>query len=290
LWFSQNFYAKMAVDESGVSYVMTFSRESLVAIENRSGAILWQVALPLERGGGARGLLANQNTVFVVTSIEIDAYEATTGALKWSTNLGGGHVSIVSQLDSDTVRIYYGDKLFEIDPETGKILSTAPKDSIIWVSGNVVIKTQPNNRLAAFDKQTDESLWTKCDMCDMFYAREDKEPQHIDTDTLIVGYKDKRICALDLLIGKDRWCRPEAYISKVAIDHQSQLGYAMRDDMVLVTIDLQTGNVLGETSFLSSEPAQEYFGFVPIVFSDGTVVVSFGDSGQTFGLKFRRSE
>lgn len=287
LWLSQNFYTKIAVDKSEAIYAIPFPNNSLVAIDNRSNVILWQVDLPLERVGGVVGLLANQTTVFVVTSIELEAYEATNGALKWSTNLGDGHVSIVSQLDSDVVRIHYGDKLFEIDPETGNVLSTTPKDSVIWVSGNVVLKSLPNNQLTAFDKQTGESLWIKCDVCDMFYAREDKEPQHMDTDTLIVGYKDKRICALDLRTGKDRWCRPEAYISRVAIDHQYQLGYAMRDDYVLVTLDLQTGNILGETVFLTSEPDKEYFDFVPIAFSDGVVIVAFGDSGQTFGLKFR---
>ena len=88
--------------------------------------------------------------------------------------------------------------------------------------------------------------------------------------------------------GEDGWCRPEAYISRVAVDRQSQLGYAMRDDFVLVTIDLKTGNVLGETSFLSSEPAKEYSGFVSsVVVSDGVVVVSFYDSGQAFGLSIK---
>ena len=200
--------------------------------------------------------------------------------------MGYGHVTVIPQLDSGLLRIYYGDDLLEIDLESGKVLTTTPKDTVVWVSGNAVLKALGSNQFTVLDKQTGKSLWTKCDMCDMFDIDEGREPQDIGEDILIVGYNDKRICALNLRTGEDKWCRPEAYISKVAVNLQSQLGYAMRSDFVLVTIDMQTGNILGETRFLSSEPNKEYLGFVSIVFSNGVVVVSFYDSGQTFGLSF----
>jgi hypothetical protein len=64
----------------------------------------------------------------------------------------------------------------------------------------------------------------------------------------------------------------------------------MRDDLVLVTIDLQTGEVLGETTFLSSQPVDKEIGSLSsIAFSNGVIVVSFSDSGQTLGLVFDES-
>jgi outer membrane protein assembly factor BamB len=282
LWFKQDDISNMvAVDASGVAFMMPLALDSLIAIDITSGAVMWKAELPFERSG-ARGLLADQNTIYMVNATRADAYEATTGELKWSTELGYGHVSVISQLDADILRVYYGDTIIEINSKTGEILAMRPKEDATWITGNIVFRAS-----SAYNKQTGEPLWTRYTQLDV---DEDQQPQVIGTDILLVGYQDKRICALNLQTGKDNWCRPEAYISKVAVNRQSQLGYAMRDDFVLATIDLKTGNVLGETSFLSSESAKEYSGFVSsVVFSDGVVVVSFYDSGQTFGLKFSQS-
>jgi hypothetical protein len=291
LWFSQNLYTKIIADDSGVIYAMPFSRDSLVAIDGRSGAILWQVNLPLEQGGGAEGLFVNQNTVFVVNTLNVIAYESKTGEFKWLTKLGYGHVPILSDLDSGAVRIYYGDVLYEIDSNTGKILHKTPKATTIWVSGNVVLQKPSNNYLDAFDNKTNKLLWTKSLS---FYVDNMWEPQNINKDILLVG--DTRgpswnsttgVDALNLQTGEYVWQRPETYLSRIAIDHQSQRGYIVREDFALVTIDLQTGNVLGETSFLTSAIPEQRSLFVSIAFGNGIVVISFGDSEQTFGLSLK---
>ena len=291
LWLSQNFYTNIIANGSGTIYATPFSSDSLVAIDNKNGAILWQVELPLERGGGARALLADQNTVFVITSTEIDAYKTTTGDLKWATNLGYGRVSIFSQMDSGAVRVYYGDQIFEIDSETGKILAAGSKDGIIWVSGNIALRPVSTNQLSAFDRQTESKSWNKILS---FYIDEVQTPQRLSADYLMIGYKAagtsshvKGICSLNLQSGEYNWCRPEIYFSRMAIDQQSQRGCAMRDDSVLVTIDLQTGNVLGETRFLTSDLPDQQPLFVSIACENGIVVVSFGDSRQTFGLSLK---
>jgi outer membrane protein assembly factor BamB len=285
LWFTQDIFTKITGNSGGVIYAMPYTRESLRAIDIHKGTTKWEVELPLERGGGASGLLTDQNTVFVATSVFIDAYEITSGELKWSTNLGDGHVSVIPQLDSNVLRIYYGEKLIEIDPETGKILTAIPKDATAWVSGNIILQASPTNRLTALDKQSGELLWTNDRL---FYIDEGQEPINIGNNILIVGFI-RGICALNLRSGEYSWCHPEIYISDVSIDYQSQLGYAVREDLVLLTIDLQTGNVLGETSFLSNQPIDEQNGSMSsITFSDGVVVVSFSDSGQTFGLSLKQ--
>ena len=263
---------------------MPISRDNLRAINPVDGSTVWTVGLPLERGGGARGLLRNQDTVFVITSIFADAYEKTTGELNWSTRLGDGHVPVNPQLDSDTLRIYYGKELIELDPDTGKMLTTIPRDNTAWISGNVILQSSASKELVALDRQSGRLLWNNDRL---FYVDEGREPIDVGNEELLVGFV-KGICLLNLQTGKYRWCRPEIDMTKMAIDYQSRLGFAMRDDLVLLTIDLQTGDILGETRFLSSKPIDEQIGFLSsITVSDGVVIVSFSDSGQTFGLEFK---
>lgn len=282
LWLKQEIFTQTTKD-GGVIYAMPIARDSLIAIDIRDGTAIWNIKLPLEKGGGARGLLANQNTVFVTTSVFIDAYEITTGKLMWSTRLGDGHVSVIPQLDSNVLRVYYGNNLIELDPKTGKMLTTIPKGNTAWVSGNAILQISPTKQLIAVDKQSGELLWTNDRL---FYIDEGQEPLYIDNENLLVGF-GRGICALNMQTGVYSWCHPEINISNMTIDYQSQQGFAMRDDLTLLTIDLQTGNILGETSFLSSEPIDEQIGVLSsITFSDGIVVVSFSDSRQTFGLDF----
>jgi outer membrane protein assembly factor BamB len=286
LWSNQEIFTQVTSNEDGAIYAMPITRGNFRAIDIHDGSTTWEVDLPLEKGGGAAGMLATQNKIFIVTSIFVDAYEATTGELKWSTKLGDGHVSVIPQLDSNILRIYYGDKLIELEPETGKILTMIPKDAIVWVSDNIILQVSPANQLIALDKQSSEVLWTNNRL---FYLDERHEPLDIGRNSLLVGFT-RGVCALNLENGEYYWCHPEIYISDVAIDYQSQLGYAMREELVLLTIDLQTGDVLGETSFLSSQPIDEQNGSMSsITFSDGILVVSFSDSGQTFGLSLNQS-
>jgi outer membrane protein assembly factor BamB len=284
LWIKQEIFTQMVGYCSKAIYAMPITRDSLRAIDINTGATKWEVGLPLGRGGGARGLLMDQNTIYIATSVFVDAYEITTGKLKWSTKLGEGHVSVIPQLDSNLLRVYYGSKLIELDPISGKLLTAVPNETIAWSSGNIILKVTPTNQLAAFDKELGNLLWANDSL---FYVDEGQEPLDIGNNTLLVSLV-KGVCAQNLETGEYRWCHPEIDISNVAIDSQSHLGYAMRDDLVLLTIDLQTGRVLGETSFLSSQPIDDKIGSVSsISFSDGVVVISFSDSGQTFGLKYK---
>jgi outer membrane protein assembly factor BamB len=284
LWFKQEDISnQITINAGGTAFMMPLAQDALIALDVRSGAAIWNIQLPFERSG-VIGMRADQDTIFTVTSIRADAYEATTGKLKWSTRLGDGHVSVIPQLDAGVLRVYYGDKLFELDPETGKILASKPKESIVWVAGNIILHTPTENQLSAFDIQAGGLLWNNNRP---FYIDEGREPLDIGNNSLLVGFI-RGICALNLQTGKYGWCHPEIDIPKVAIDYHSQLGYAMREDLVLLTIDLQTGNVLGETSFLSSKPIDEQIGSVSsIVFSNGVIVVTFSDSGQTFGLSIK---
>jgi outer membrane protein assembly factor BamB len=281
-WLVDRSFTKIVGDVSGVIYAMPYTRENLVALDTNDGSVIWQANLPLERGGGARGILGNQDAVFVVTSTFVDAYKADTGDLKWSTRIGDGHVSVIPQFDSDLIRVYYGNNLIELDQETGAIISIAPRNNILWKLSNKTLQVSPSNHLTSIDEKTGSILWINDRL---FHLDEGQDPLDVGNDNLLVGFLSG-VCLLSLQTGEYIWCRPDIDIANVAVDYESQRGYAMASGLVLLSIDLQTGEVLGETRFLSNEPIDEQV--VPvssIAFSDGIVVVSFSDSKQTFGVK-----
>jgi outer membrane protein assembly factor BamB len=284
LWLKQSFLALPTANDNGVIFAMSLRRDSLFAIDIKTGAILWKIDLPFEHWGD-RGLLADQNTVFVITTDGVDTYDAKTGQLKWTTKLGYGHVTIMSQLESNVLRVYYGDKIYELDLESGKILRTRTKGETTWIFGNTALVG-----FNAFDMQTRKLLWNEGPA---FYLDEGKEPKELGTNILLVtaepgGDFSRGICALNMQTGKYSWCRTEEFNSMIAIDNHSGLGYAMRDDFVLLTINLETGNILGETSFLSSRPIDKETGsLASVTASSGVVVVTFFDSGQTFALQLK---
>lgn len=287
LWSTKDdMFNLVTANPHGVAFTMPMARDSLIALDVRSGTAIWKTKLQFEHSG-VKNLLTNENTVFLVTSISVDAYDSITGKLKWSRKLGEGHVSIVSQLDSDKVRVYYGDKLYEIDTKTGEILSNIPKDDIVWISNDILLRETSTNKLVAVSKRTNEVLWTNDQEP---YITDDHKPRDIGEGNLVVGFV-KGICRLNMQTGEYSWCRPEIDISKLAVDEQSHIGYAMRDDLVLITIDLQTGKVLGETNFLSNRAINEQIGFFSsMAFSDGVVIIAFSDSSQTFGLEFKEAK
>jgi outer membrane protein assembly factor BamB len=295
LWLRQDISTLITADTNGAAYAMSLDGENLIAFDIKSGFTKWKVnILPFDHQG-VSGILAKQNTVFVTTGDFVDTYEGMNGKLKWSTKLGEEHVSVIPQLDAGILRVYYGDKLFEIDPQTGNILTSKSKEGVIWISGNIALRALTANQLSAFDGQSNRPSWS---LGRSFFVGERWIPKDSEDGILIVGYQAlwsssliREICALNLQTGKYNWCRTENYISNIAIDRQTKRGYVIRDDFVLEIIDLQTGNVLGETRFLpnalSKEMLQQSQSY-SVTLSDGVVIVSFSDSDQTFGLSLNQ--
>ena len=295
LWVSRKLSASpITSNDAGTIFALSLSpnQTQLVALSAKDGTVVWQTAIPFEHSG-IIGLTATDNAVFAVNGVYADAYEATTGQLLWSTPLGSGHVSVIPQFDVDAgvIRVYYGNKLFEIAPTTGEILVERPNGGVYWILDKVTLYVLVGQKLMASDRLSNDQLWTKDGL---FYIDEGQVPQRLSQDTLLVAERIPRtsntaagLCALNVRTGDYLWCRPETYVSNIAIDSQSQTGYALRSDFVLVTIDLRHGSILSETGFLPSTLPAELLNFsygYSVNTSDGDLVVAFGDSGQTFGL------
>jgi len=277
LWSKDEFYSLMAANSSETVFLLSKISDNLLAIDSENGNTVWDIKLPFEQSG-ARGFLADKNTIFVITTLNVYAYQTETGKLKWSTRLGDGHVSIISQLDSDILRVYYGNEIYEIDSKTGEVLISYPKDDILWILGDIVIETSHPYGIRAFTKRTGEFLW---EQKQSFFIEEGLVPQNLNKDVIFVWQKSassliKGICALDLKTGEYIWCRPEKFNSVMAVDSQSEYGYALREDNMLLIINLQTGDIVDERSFFFNKlPSLEMGTFASIAISDGNIIMSF---------------
>jgi outer membrane protein assembly factor BamB len=288
-WSSNTIFA----DDHGVN-------EKLFALDSLTGSSMWYASMMEDdwRGEfsqfGVSYLLAVDKTVFTVTSTNVNAYRASTGELLWFTKLGDGHVSIYPQVEGSLLRIYYGNKIFEVSQATGKILNVQPKNDIVWIQNNVEIHcplTDPEPGaaqncvvgLTGINRLNGKRLWVNSEAT---YSEVYQE-QAVN-NLVFVEVRGGKTCALNPDAGGYTWCLPDGKISNIAIDSARNTGYFLRNDFSLVKIDLPTGAILAETQFLPKVfPAemQKYsYGYIVAVTKD-TVIVSFGDSDQTFGLK-----
>ncbi len=141
--------------------------------------------------------------------------------------------------------------------------------------------------MSAIDTITGNQLWNSNEkeiLVDQNYL-----PQLIESHNLIVYTGDLEICSLDLETGYYSWCRPETYITNIKIDKKRQIGYVLRNDFILTIVDINNGNVIGETQFipkiLPKEMRNRIIGY-HIALWDDKIIVVFGDSDQVFVFKY----
>lgn len=259
----------------------------LIAFNGVSGGIFWKKKLPFSESG-IRDFLASISALYNVTTTDVYAYTASFGDPIWETHLGDGHVSIFSQLEDSLLRIYYGNKIFEISPVSGKILKGQDSGNIYWIEDNVEIHTvSPNQSIGmrGVDHTTSEIIWENANRV---FLREEWFPIQSFDNTIIVLTDSLGICALDIKTGEYTWCRPEEYKSNLGLEEGEDVGYILRNDFTLIKLNLASGEVLAEIQFLPKELPQEMknTGYeYSIAVTKDAVIVSFSDSGETFGLR-----
>lgn len=298
LWTSRmHIWNQTADQDSNVIYVDDAGTiEQLLAIDSLTGSTIWQVSLMESdwRGElnqwGVQYLLAANKTVFTVTGTHVNAYRASTGELLWWTKLGDGHVSIYAQEEDPLLRIYYGNKIFEISQVSGEILSEQPKDDIVWIQNNIEIHCPLSPAqdgasqdcwigLTGTDRVTGKTLWKN----NRAHFSESYQEQTVN-NMVLAGFSEDGICTLDPVTGEHFWCLPGGKISNIAIDRDKNTGYFLRNDFNLVKINLLTGGILAKTQFLPLEKIQQN-SYSTVAITKDTVIVSFGDSKETFGLR-----
>jgi len=302
LWVRKMYLWDYVADwNSNTVYVDDPETDKLIAIDSLTDTTNWKIPLAVpDKDGefnqfGVSYLLTGDQTVFTVTSSYVNAYRASTGGLLWYTKLGNGHVSIYVQEEDSLLRIYYGDKIFEVSQASGEILSVQSKDDIVWIQNNVEVHCPltPSQDgavercwvgLTGIDRATGKILWKNNKPVFSEYYQE----QSVN-NMVFVEFPGDGICSLNPNTGEYTWCLPEGKISNIAIDNDKKIGYFIRHDFSLVKINLLTGGILAETQFLPmvlpEGMERDNYGYKVAVTKD-IVIVSFGDSDQTFGLRF----
>ncbi len=272
-------------DDTAVVFLISGHEASLAAFDGSTGSPKWITAVPFEKSL-LQWFLYGHHTIFAVTSLGIDAYDVQTGQLLWSTELGQGRVPVRPQLDGSVLRIYYGETVYELDLVSGKIISSLPRQELYWMVSHIEIHQPSPELMVGKDRITGQQVWENHNPAFSL----DPPPQDFDQHKLVVKTVGRGICALDLDTGEYIWCRSETYISNPAIHYVMGIGYVLREGFVLEKIDLQTGTVLAETTFLPSPvtPDVHNYGYPYYVSLDGnTLLLLFGDSQQLFSLSLR---
>ncbi len=233
-------------------------------------------------------MLTTNRVIFTITAAEAYAYQPSTGDRIWATQLGNGHVVMYFQMEGSLLRVYYGDRIIEISPETGQILRDQAGDDIEWIENNVEIHSSSPGQgtgMIGVDHITRKTLWSNEEQA---FIKIKQFPIQSTDHTLFVLTSNRGICSLDIISGNYVWCRPEEYISNMSLNHSENTGYVINSDFSLVRIDLLTGEILGKIQFLPNELPSDMQnrGFeYSVTATRDDVIVSFGDSNQTFGLK-----
>lgn len=293
LWTKDVYLWDYIVDwNTNAIYAFNSKQERLMKIDGVTGKTTWIVSILFD---GSGDLVLGDQAVFAINSSYVTAFRSSTGELIWQTRLGDGHVSRYFQVEDDMLRIYYGDKIVDVSQMSGEILSTQPKDNIVWIQNSVEIHCPitPSQDgaiercwvgLTGVDHVTKKVLWKNNKPAFL-----DDSQEHSINNILFVEFPGVGMCALNPDTGGDDWCLPGRKISNLAIDSDRKTGYFVREDFCLVKINLLSGGILAETNFspkiLPAGMQKEDYAYRVAITKDA-VIVSFGDSEQTFGLKF----
>lgn len=278
LWFADT------DDDSGEVCAYTTDGELLRV--GADGAVRWIERLTGE-ASGVRGLLAASNSIFTVTATTVHAYDAATGNQLWSTRLGDGHVGVNLQADDSRLRVYYGTRILELARDSGAILLDEAAGDTIWIDGNIGIHWGPPGGAATMlgiNRTTGERLWASTGKP---FLREERFQITRVHDALLVSLSGGQICSLLLTSGDYRWCSRVEYISNAAVDASRNVAYALTREFALTRISLTAGETQIESQFLPEVLAEELHNReyrYTVAVARGPVVVSFGDSAQTFAV------
>jgi hypothetical protein len=280
-WIPGSPIAALTVDRDLVYYIRDM--DILTSRNMNTSAVNWTKNIGF---GGARAIEIYQNRILILTVLDLISYD-TTGQRLWTTHLGVGHVETILEMEANSVRIYYGDTIFFINPLSGEIEAKIPRNNVLWENTNIqILENHSDKGMTGIEKLNNLVLWEKPDetIRDDWYFF----PEVVNKSELVVRTTNLGICLLKIESGVYSWCRTEIYLSNTAVDTANNSLYAIRDDFTLVKLDLQTGNVVGEVHFTPSKLSEKlsHYGFDYFVrISSDKVIVYFGDSDQVFVLQ-----
>jgi eukaryotic-like serine/threonine-protein kinase len=144
------------------------------------------------------------NGMVYVSSDKLYAFDASTGALKWTYNTGGGPSS--PAVANGVVYVGSGDhKLYALDASTGRLIWTsaptgAAIDSSPAVASGVVYVGSFDHKLYAFNASTGRTIWTSAPTGDRIFSS-----PAVANGVVYVGSLDHSLYAFNASTGTTLW-------------------------------------------------------------------------------------
>lgn len=106
-------------------------------IDVSTGQEIWAI---IDRSfWGANFIFIENEMVYLLSSTQLSAVSSNGESVVWTTRLGNGHVDFLGQIDGPIIRVYYGNRIFEIDANDGTILHDYQRENVLWKDRQVEI-------------------------------------------------------------------------------------------------------------------------------------------------------
>lgn len=269
----------VTADSKGIIY--TSGNNDIASFDSNLGKFLWKTKPP-----GfyyPDWLIFGDDGLFGTTALGIEVYDVNTGRWKWSIEIGSGHVRVIPQLDGKILRVYYGDSIVDIKPDSGEILNKEPRDNLEWIQGNVELFRVSPDRISGRNRDSGKEIWQVDG--GTFNVIEFSPIEYTNENLLLMDFL-KKVCLLDITSGQYLWCHSDNFASNVAILKGGKIGYFLRQDFTLEKFDIASGDTLAETQFSPESDSLQSAG-VSFVSGkgDNEIIVLFQDNKQLVVLK-----
>ncbi len=251
----------------------------LEGISLESGKVLWKSLFK----GNISASFHDSQRIFLMSAYHIGAYRLSDGKRLWENDLKEHQSYWFLPWDPvSPLKIYSSEhELFQVDPETGKVLSI--ENTIVYMQYDkyqfVYTVEGLYRSINAVDPTINRVIWSH-----QIDSKTRWQPGIVDNN-LVFFEKSvaSKIVSIDIPSGKENWETSEEFVSNYAIVNE-QL-FALTREGALVALNPATGQRIGQMSF--SNPSPQDPGGYPfwVAGNENYVLIYFGDSQELIAFK-----
>ncbi|PIE81277.1 MAG: hypothetical protein CSA11_04595 [Chloroflexi bacterium] len=218
---------------------------------------------------------------------KVEAYDITSGMLKWSQEIPGASSinSLIVTEDTVSVDGSSSSNYYLLDAESGEIVESDPKlnTSFVWRIDNNLMYERPHNGPAfqLFNQEQNKIIWQSENFSVI-------QPP-IFTDQRIVAKSGSQAIALNIDNGQPVWQYSKnqngwSLFSNIA--ESNNIVYFITSERNLLAIDILTGAILGQVQFLPLPNNTRDNDTFHVTASGEHVLVHTGSGNQIFSFRF----
>jgi outer membrane protein assembly factor BamB len=275
----------LIVDGKVITYFFTHPgnpQSWLAAISLDTGEVLWKASI---NGSGIQ-FFHDDERLYLVDDFRLHAYRISDGEHLWQSEHLPSHTGYSFQAwdPPNPLRLYSSsDRVYSIDPLNGEILAKQAYPFFVQYAGYdfAYDNAQSKAKLIVMDRANSQVLWERyTSPLGISWL----QPGFAGDDMLFLdGNVYYELNRVNLQTGATIWNSPGKYVSNYAMA-DSRL-YALREDGVLIVLDVDTGEEIGqivfEPSTLGDPGGYGYW----VAAGEGYVVISFDDTQQLTAFK-----